>query len=159
MNEYNYLSIAMLLCAVAVYAWRIRSYDKARERTKFPSVTGTVVFSDVQEKVVEDDDKDTVSSRSYSYIPVVRYAYTVDGKGYANDRYSVLDQPGFSLPQSAQAFVERHPAGSAVTVHYNPRSPGDSFIDNRLDAKKVDSTTWIAIGVLVVLAVLFSFVD
>ncbi len=104
-------SIVILLCAVIVYAWRIRTYNKAKVRAGFPSVKGTVVSSTVQEEVHEDNDKDAVSSRSYSYKPVVRFAYAVEGKGYENDRYAVLDQPRFSIPQSAQALIDKHPPG------------------------------------------------
>lgn len=158
MNEFNYASIALLLAAVFVYYWRVRSYNKAAVRAKFPSVSGSVVSSIVKEEVHEDNDKETGYSRSVSYVPVVRYAYSVDGKGYENDRYAVLDQPGFSVRESAQALVDRHPTGSSVNVFYNPASPADSFLDNSLGAKKVDWTTWFMVCIFIVLALVFSFI-
>lgn len=158
MNEFNYASIALLLAAVFVYYWRVRNYNKAAVRAKFPTVSGSVVSSVVKEEVHEDNDKDTGYSRTVSYVPVIRYAYTVDGRSYENDRYAVLDQPGSSNVNLAQAMIDRHPPGSAVNVYYNPASPGDSFLENRLDAKKVDWITWFMIGILVVLALVFSFI-
>ena len=158
MNEFNYASIALLLAAVFVYYWRVRTYNKAALRAKFPTVTGSVVSSVVREEVQEDNDKDAGYSRTVSYVPVIRYSYSVEGRPYENDRYSVLDQPASSSRSLAQAIADRYPHGSAVTVHYNPDSPGDSFLDNKMDARKVDWITWFMIGILVVLAFVFSFI-
>jgi hypothetical protein len=159
MNEFNYASIALLLAAVFLYYWRVRTYNKAAVRAKFPTVTGSVVSSVVREEVHEDNDKETGYSRSVRYVPVIRYSYSVGGSPYENDRYAVLDQPGSSNSSIAQAIVDRYPKGTAVTVHYNPDSPGDSFLDNKMDARKVDWITWFMIGILVVLALVFSFIE
>ncbi len=45
-----------------------------------------------------------------------------------------------------------------MTVYYNPASPGDSFLHNKLEARAVDWTTWFMVGILVVLALVFAFI-
>jgi hypothetical protein len=43
-------------------------------------------------------------------------------------------------------------------VYYNPKSPKDSFLDMKMDVKGYHLTTWFMVGVLVVLALVFSLI-
>jgi hypothetical protein len=55
----------------------------------------------------------------------------VNGHRYRSDRLRASD--GFysvgMLPGSAQAVVNRYPAGAPVTVYYNPDNPQESLLE------------------------------
>lgn len=158
MSEYDYISLALLLCAAGLYLWRRRRHRKALSKVAYPSLAGHVVHTTVREDVDESENDGGVNSRTVTYHPVIRYTYSVDGKAYENDTYSVLEDGHFSNWESAQEFVAKFPVGKEVTVYYNPKSPKDSYLDKSMDAKGYHSTTWFMVGVLVVLALVFSFI-
>jgi hypothetical protein len=158
MSDSNYLSILLLLCAVGLFLWRKRSYGKALSKSSYPAITGKVLHTSVREEVDESDTDGGVNTRTVTYHPVIRYTYSVDGKAYENDRYSVLEDGRYSDWESAQEFVSKFPVGGNVTVYYNPKSPKDSFLDMKMDVKGYHLTTWFMVGVLVVLALVFSLI-
>lgn len=51
-----------------------------------------------------------------------RYRFTVDGRSYEGVAFSMR------APPPPSAIVRRYPAGRHVTVHYDPRFPGDAVL-------------------------------
>ena len=89
-----------------------------------------------------------------SAVPRLVYRYEVNGRSYESDRLA------FGFPRSmsreeAQQFVEAHPVGGAVTVHYDPQQPGESVIQRDVPTWRwfmlVAILPFVAIGALLVL--------
>jgi len=89
-------------------------------RTKdWPSTPGKVKSSRVSSQT---------STRQANGIPRVNYSYEVDGKKYKNG----VIVPGDMMlagNEYAEKIVARYPAGSDVTVFYNPNRPEDAFLE------------------------------
>jgi hypothetical protein len=159
MSDSFYLSILLLLCAIGIYLWRRWRYRKALSKSSYPALTGHVLHTTVREEIEEPENDGGVNTRTVTYHPVIRYSYTVDGQQYENDRYSVLDDTRFSSWEPAQELLSKFPVGGEITVYYNPESPKDSYLDRNMDARWYHSTTWFMVGILVVLAIVFLFID
>jgi len=68
------------------------------------------------------------------YVPQVVYAYMIDGARYQAERLRMGETIISSDTRAAERVVARYPAGSDVTVYYNPADPADATLDPR--------TTW-----------------
>lgn len=89
---------------------------KQFESGSFPSVTGTVTHSEVQQRTGS-------KGRTY-YVAVVDYKYNVSGQAFWGDKLR------FGMGQSASAYeiVGAHPVNSPVQVYYNPKNPNESLL-------------------------------
>ena len=96
----------------------------------------TQTWSSTQGKVVASEVrsftqwKDGVQRTLYT--PGIVYSFTVSGREYTSDRYSLGAETGWGAARFAEKKVNEHPAGSPVTVYYDPKTPADSVLDRRL---------------------------
>lgn len=106
------------------------------------STQGTVVTSEVRSFT---EWKDGVQRTLYT--PGIVYRFTVNGREYTSDRYSLGAETGWNRSGFAEKKVEEYPAGSAVTIYYNPKAPAESVLDRRLSGGWI---IWVlAFGMLV----------
>ncbi|HEX7556302.1 MAG TPA: DUF3592 domain-containing protein [Leptolinea sp.] len=113
---------------------------EAGESKNWPAVPGRITYSDISTLTPE---REVDRTRTSSYAPDLEYAYTVQGTSYRSKRIgfgTVIS----STHASAASFVERHPAGMAVTIYYNPQNPAAAVLQ-----KKVGSQT----GLLVLISI------
>jgi hypothetical protein len=71
------------------------------------------------------------STESRDGWPVVAYEYQVNGVTYLNNQISA-DEPGHVTTGGfgySPMVVKRYPAGSSVTVYYNPQNPRQSTLE------------------------------
>lgn len=157
MNENIYFSLACLLGAVYAYYHRVKKYNKATERAKFPTVKGTITQSSVKtvENTTRNDDGST--DTSISYVPQVSYRYEVNGTTFENNRIAVLDQQDFGRKESADQYISPYGEGKEIPVYFDPSNPKESFLDNSISNKKIDGGTWILILALLAGAVYLLF--
>jgi hypothetical protein len=85
----------------------------------YRSAQGTVLESRVD--VSRDSEGGT------SYTPKVKYAYTVNGRRHEGNRMRYGMQS--SGRKRAQAFVQAHSPGTALTVYYDPAEPSESVLE------------------------------
>lgn len=90
--------------------WEVRALG-------FPTTEGVVVSSRV---VVDSDGEGT------SYQPAITYRYTVQRQERTSSGVGATWLSSGS--QEARRVVARYPAGSRVTVYYNPRDPNHSVL-------------------------------
>ena len=65
-----------------------------------------------------------------SEVPVVIYAYQVDGRPYQSFRLRAGDDTGgIRLHGDASRTLERYPVGSNVTVYYDPDDPANAALE------------------------------
>lgn len=81
-----------------------------------------------------------------SYLPHVKYAYTVDGQEYINDQVYLIRGTG-GLADSMQSLVDALP--DPVPVHYNPAEPARSYL---LDQPKSSFRIAAVTGTILLLA-------
>lgn len=62
-----------------------------------------------------------------SFIPVIRYQYTVNGQTYTNDRFT-QNPVGRRIQSRVQKILDQYPPNSTVEIFYDVNNPADSFI-------------------------------
>lgn len=137
--------LGLLLVAAVVKTWQ------TREARSWPQVPGKVVRSvaEVREVRVSDDDREEgyrLESRNFANVT---YEYAVGGRKLRNDRISIGEDLGnFEVAEK----LAKYPAGSSVTVYYNPRHPDQAVLERDLP-----KGLWgcLGIGTLIVLAIVF----
>lgn len=93
----------------------------------WPSVAGVVVAAELRSF---REWKDNVERTLYT--PGVVYRYTVAGREYTGDRYSLGAGTQWGRPEPVQTMLKRFPPGSAVTVFYNPKAPAEAVLERRV---------------------------
>ncbi|KTC73919.1 hypothetical protein Lbir_0975 [Legionella birminghamensis] len=92
----------------------------------------------------------------------IQYTYQVDGVSYSNNRLFVEQR--FRSPKSAYArriayqIAVAYEKGEAITVFYNPDSPGQSVLDTRVPLKLTVILLFLSVFLVIHLAsVLFRY--
>lgn len=96
----------------------VRMVTLSKASLDWPTAGGTVLYSEVEEDYDSED--------GYTYYPRVTYQYNVDGQAYESDR--VFFGADNTPEEDAYAIVAQFPAGSMVTVYYNPDKPKQSVL-------------------------------
>ncbi len=97
-------------------------YIDARDSPDWPTVSGTVIRSEVV--LSTNDDGDTM------YEAEIEYEYTVDGKDYTCDNVKVHDIGGSSnIRKGADETVEEYSLHSTVTVYYDADDPSNAALE------------------------------
>ncbi|HEX2255653.1 MAG TPA: DUF3592 domain-containing protein [Afifellaceae bacterium] len=125
----------------------IRTRRRADAATRWPRALATVESSEV----VVETGRDTDGHLETHYVPVVRYSYEAAGRALRGSRIRVNDL-AFSRRGKAQEIVAKYPAGTQVTMRYDPADPTNAV----LETVKPGIATAIFGGVFVVLGVLLS---
>jgi hypothetical protein len=103
----------------------IQQRRKASAMADWPVVNGKVLASKVTETVDAQSDGPDITR----YIPVVTYAYEVDGKALQSDVIRIgLNQFGRNLSE-ARRYVGRYPIGATVSVRYDPSNPSIAILE------------------------------
>lgn len=112
--------ISLFLLIVPAFAFLIVSApipDSFRQ-DKYVATSGHVTNTDIT----------TPAGRSGNgFIPVVWYAYSVNGTAYVGHRIQ-LETPGYQYLSQAQDYAKKCAEMGAVTVWYDPRNPASSVL-------------------------------
>ena len=137
--------LALILIAAVVKTWQ------AREARSWPQAPGKVVTSvaEVREVRVSDDEREDGYRTENRNFANVTYEYSVGGRKLRNNRISIGEDLGdFQVAEK----LAKYPAGSIVTVYYNPRHPDQAVLERDLP-----KGLWgcLGIGTVIVLAIVF----
>lgn len=140
--------LALILIAAIVKTWQ------AREARSWPQVSGKVVTSvaELREVRVSDDEREDgyrMESRNFANVA---YEYSVSGRKLSCNRISIGEDLGnFQVAEK----LAKYPAGSIVTVYYNPRHPDQAVLERDLP-----KGLWgcLGIGTAIVVAIIFGSV-
>ena len=118
------VAIAVVLVAVAaafgLILWRIGRLKRAVAAARaWPTVPGRVVGGRIEVRSM---------SRGVSYGAIIEYEYQVAGGRHRSNRYSLSGPHYVSFKRRAQRLLSRFPAGTAVTVSYDPAEPHNGVI-------------------------------
>ncbi|WP_141938381.1 DUF3592 domain-containing protein [Bradyrhizobium sp. UNPA324] len=117
--------LGLLLVAAIVKTWQ------AREARSWPQAPGKVVTSvaEVREVRVSDDDREEGYRLEKRNFANVTYEYAVGGRKLRCNRISIGEDLGnFQVAEK----LAKYPAGSIVTVYYNPRHPDQAVLERDL---------------------------
>ncbi|MFO1162196.1 MAG: DUF3592 domain-containing protein [Reyranellaceae bacterium] len=96
----------------------------AKARNTWSSVRGKVVLSRIERHRAEGNRRSAAS-----YVPVVEYAYIVNGHEYRSRQIRLgVDSPGQSSDAATQAAA-RYPEGCEIEVFYDPSNPGSAALE------------------------------
>ena len=152
MPDLPWFVYAMLLAPLGlILIAAIVKTRQAREARSWPQVAGKVVTSvaEVREVRVSDDESEEgyrLDSRNFANVT---YEYSVAGRKLRNNRVSIGEDLGnFQVAEQ----LAKYPAGSIVTVYYNPRHPDQAVLERDLP-----KGLWgcLGIGTAIVLAIIF----
>lgn len=137
--------LGLLLVAAVVKTWQ------AREARSWPQAPGKVVRSvaEVREVRMSDDGREEgyrLESRNFANVT---YEYSVGGRKLCCSRISIGEDLGnFEVA----AKLAKYPAGSIVTVYYNPRHPDQAVLERDLP-----KGLWgcLGIGTVIALGIVF----
>ncbi len=139
----------LLISAVGLYVLFnvLRSRRQASASQNWVGVQGRIVESRLEKRsstAMDISDRDQTS-----YIPIIRYTYSVMGQEYSADRVAFGVQNTNQGP--ARELVERYPVEKSVMVYYDPNHPDQAVLE------QVSKTGWlqIVVGILMVFAGLY----
>lgn len=121
----------------------------------WPETQGTVVSTTIQTstaRAATGTGSAAVRRREAlrQYYPSITYRWTVDGQTYTGSQYQVgTTAPKFDEPEQAQAEADKHPAGSAIPVFYDPANPSTAVL-----AREVSSGVYAPLALGFVMLVL-----
>jgi len=116
----------LLIVAVALVATRVRRIASSGRSTalSWPHTTGTVLSASLQV---------SQQGSGRQELPLVFYAYQVNGQVFRGNRVRVGDELGRNrsagTDNSASSTVARYPAGAPVIVYYDPTDPSCSALE------------------------------
>ncbi|GMO93713.1 DUF3592 domain-containing protein [Bradyrhizobium sp. TM239] len=137
--------LGLILIAAAVKTWQVR------EARNWPQAPGKVVTSvaEVREIRVSDSDREDGYRLEKRNFANVTYEYAVGGRKLRCNRISIGEDLGnFEVAEK----LAKYPAGSIVTVYYNPRHPDQAVLERDLP-----KGLWgcLGIGTAIVLGIVF----
>lgn len=119
-------AVAGMLSIVTFLKWL-----EVKAASRWLPTPGKVVSSRVEAREVTSSGIGSESSTSTEIrnFPAITYEYKVGGKTFQSSHYSVQENLGnFEVAET----LERFPRGAAVTVFYDPSSPGKAVIERTM---------------------------
>jgi preprotein translocase subunit SecG len=103
-----------------------RTYQKSNQASNWMTTTGRITTSAVTNRMSSDH-------KQYAHI---EYEYSVLGANYVSNKINFAQLIGFdnTAMGNAEETVKKFPAGSAVTVYYDPQDPHRAVIEKGGDA-------------------------
>ena len=111
--------LPFLIIGAAILFFGLRSIQRAKASSDWPSVSGIVVSSAV------DSSR---GDNGTTYKAEILYDYEVNSTKYSSNRVGYGDY-GSSNPSGARQVVNRYKEGLVVDVFYMPESPEESVLE------------------------------
>lgn len=120
----NFVYLIIFIAGAAWLGLTLYSMQQAKQSASWPSTTGKVDRTWVEESSSTDDEGHV----DYSYTPHVRYAYTVDGTQYTSERISFGAVTSYGSDSSARSHLSQYPPGGELQVFYDPADPSKAVL-------------------------------
>jgi hypothetical protein len=124
----------------------VRTYRKSNQASNWNTATGKITSSEVTH----------TSGSKIQYYSRIEYEYSVLGTNYISNKVTFAQLMGIddTAKGAAEGKVKKFPAGSAVTVYYDPGDPRRAVIQ-----KGGDSSLLILGGLFMAFALVFFFIQ
>jgi hypothetical protein len=117
------ITIFLFVWGLGLVVWGGFQASRAMDSRRWPSTRGTVIRSYVHEAKTHGQETKTTA-----FYPRVIYHYSVLGDRYTADRIAFGGVPSGSRA-GAKKVVDRYPAGTTVTVYYDPNKPSLAVLE------------------------------
>jgi hypothetical protein len=118
------MEVVFLAAGVWVIIATRRNLKKGEASLSWPTTTGTITRTWVEESYTEDDD----GWKDYSYSPRWEYQYAYLGQTYSSNRLTYGATKAYNSESQAVEALHDFPQNSQVTVYYDPNAPEDSVL-------------------------------
>ena len=131
-----FVPLGLVACGSPFVAIGVISKRKNTAIRGWPRVTGRIVSSALETHEIERRDtvnpqwmRDHPNDVAYTTTcsAAARFTYEVDGKTHESTTISRENLGG--TRQEVQAWVDRHPPGTAVSVYVDPRNPTKAYLE------------------------------
>lgn len=135
------LSIVGLIIAIFCGIITYFIYQDNAKIFGWPTTTALIEKSDKELGPVKSVDWNGHDNTRLGWRPVISYSYKVNGKNYvsmgiSSRSYEETTDSADSPPSQAfLSLLKRYPAGTKVTVHYNPNNPSNAWLE--IDSKGI----------------------
>ena len=135
--------IFLLPAAILLYFFfRVRM--KSNASMKWPYTSGRIISSEVRTNTEHPDDDNPRRVR-YTYSPVVKYEYFINGQAYTASRIHYGVTPMLERAKAEQ-LAQHYVSGMPLKVYYNPANPNEAV----LEQKSVSSYAGLVFGLIFV---------
>jgi hypothetical protein len=131
MNNNFFFSIGGIIMIVVflggglwVILGTIRNRKKGEASLNWPSTSGTIIRTWVEESYTEDDD----GWKTYTYSPRWEYQFIFMGRTYTCNRLSYGATKGYGSESEATQALSRYPVNTKVQVYYDPNNAEDAVL-------------------------------
>ena len=136
--EFRTVLLALFALGITIYTFYrlfqvLQLWQKVRESQAWPSAGGTVLKSRVSRSTTFMKGRNVTR-----YTPLVDYEYSVNGKQYKGKQIMFGWAPAYLSEGRALAYMDRYPAGSPVTLFYNPSQPRESVLERHFSGQLGD---------------------
>ena len=121
-----WVSVVLLAAGTGIALLALLLLQGARDMSSWPTVTGTVVTSEIETR----SSRGANDGGGSTFIPMVVYEYAVDGTGHTASRISLKDEE-FDEAASAWKVANKYPVGSEIVVRYSPDNPSVSLLETQ----------------------------
>jgi hypothetical protein len=116
------LFLAAVLCLIAA---PVAGYFTV---VRFMAASASVNWPTAEATIIESSVHEWRNAKRPSYEPKVRYRYQVEERERIGTAISANDV-GYGSRDEATAIVNRYPAGSKHSVHYDPNDATNAFLE------------------------------
>jgi|SRR3954447_6492053 Protein of unknown function (DUF3592) len=125
---------------------------KGIRSSSWPAVPGKIIHSHTKKvKVGGSSVGQSNAPKLTTYRPQIIYSYEVSGVRLAGRRIQFASEPHTRMRSKVEDSVSEYPAGSTVTVYYDPAKPAESVLKPGVNAfwnrRKIFSIALVAIGI------------
>jgi hypothetical protein len=119
------VAVVAIVAGGVMIAIGVDTYRDGKETKSWTATSGEVLSStvDSETRTVRRNNR---KREETTYIPIVRYAYTVDGVRYEGDDIRADDHGGDV--SRAYDIVRRFPEGAETAVYYDPNDPSRAVL-------------------------------
>lgn len=142
----NLAGAVFLLLGLGTSYYGYRLIRRARASTQWPAAQGQIESSTVDVERERDRDSDGDVHYKTKYIPRTVYSYQVGGTDYIGEQVS-FGRTSSSSPNWAYRLRDLYPAGTEVSVYYDPADPQEAVLQ-----PGVKWTTYLVLGIGAVFA-------
>jgi hypothetical protein len=116
--------------AVALEVWGVEELLRFQPSLRWPTVSGVILESKFV-RVNPDFEASGLAMIFHNHVhhyADVSYRYAINGREYVSSQISLWSSDLSGGSGHPRAFVDAHPAGSAVLVYYEPSCPQNSVL-------------------------------
>lgn len=146
------IGLMLIVIGGGLVSWSSRSTSRVSATSAWPTAQGTVLSSDV----AVDTTRLSGGRFSEEYRADIRYRFLVDGETYESNVFVLGLPKSFADRAEAEKIVEAHPAGGAVTVHYEPGNPARSALERGGTIPQAFGLMTLTAGILLLIGLLLA---